>query len=273
MIRKKSKSNQVTKSSKITDDIITLYTAPELQDPENDSEDDTQAKVAEFDEDYESDDVEQQLSEFRKKNLVILSDVDKKYRGSLVSRRDLVDSDDAENSEDDQDDAMVESASESNEGNTENSDSDNQSSALSDEEKESNDDEDNESENNEKEELGDEDSNFDEYGSDNEEESKNYDQENQCNKTSLFPKSNDSTSNVQKGLCVQNQLKLWEKCLEMRIHSQKILNVSNSLPSSSLFERFISNDKSFKDEADKTVANISELLDKMVELQTTLVSR
>lgn len=263
MIRKTPKKKLITKSSKITDDIVTLYTAPKLQDPESDSEDDTQAKVAEFDEEYESDDVEQQLSEFRKKNLVILSDVDKKYRGSLVTRQDLNDeSDDSVKSDNDSyqknGDSLNESESE-NDGSQDIESSDNVESSVDENSDKSEEDlnhEDDESEIAEKSDL----------------ESESGEKEDQNDKTSLFPNSSDSTSNVQKGLCVQNQLKIWEKCLEMRIHSQKILNISNSLPSSNVFDQFLSNDD-FKQEADKTIENVGELLDKMLELQTSLVSR
>lgn len=74
-----------------------------LLDPEIDSEDETTAKVTDYDLNAEFDndiDPVSALSDIRKKNVKLLHDVDPKYRGKLSSRKDFeIDSNEIEEDE------------------------------------------------------------------------------------------------------------------------------------------------------------------------------
>lgn len=76
----------------LSDKIAELMAPRRLLDPEIDSEDETAAKVADYDLDGEFDDnidPVSALSDIRKKNVKLLHDVDPKYRGKLTSRKDF----------------------------------------------------------------------------------------------------------------------------------------------------------------------------------------
>lgn len=76
----------------------------------------------------------------------------------------------------------------------------------------------------------------------------------------------------EKGVCVQNQLCIWEKLLEIRIQSQKMLNNANSLPAPDIFEKF-NDDIRFKDTAKEVQINTERLLEKLIEAQVTLANQ
>lgn len=93
----------------LSDKIAELMAPRRLLDPEIDSEDETAAKVIDYDLDAEFDDnidPVSVLSDIRKKNVKLLHDVDPKYRGKLSSRKDFeMDSNESERSEPESDDA------------------------------------------------------------------------------------------------------------------------------------------------------------------------
>lgn len=98
------------KQKPILSDKIAEFMAPRrLMDPEIDSEDETAAKVTDYDLDAEFDDNIDPvlvLSDIRKKNVKLLHDVDQKYRGKLSSRKDFeMDSNESEGSEPESNDA------------------------------------------------------------------------------------------------------------------------------------------------------------------------
>lgn len=109
----KSKLNSFKMSNKkqkpiLSDKIAELLAPRRLLDPERDSEDETAAKVTDYDLDAEFDDnidPVSALSDIRKKNVKLLHDVDPKYRGKLSSRKELeMDSNESEKSEPESDD-------------------------------------------------------------------------------------------------------------------------------------------------------------------------
>lgn len=83
------------------------------------------------------------------------------------------------------------------------------------------------------------------------------------------PQTDDSLS---KGFCVQNQLQIWEKLLEVRIHSHKMLIKANSLPQPTKFEQ-LSENSEFSDLANDTVDQVSRLVSQMRDLQSLLLNR
>lgn len=93
----------------LSDKIAELMAPRRLLDPEIDSEDETAAKVTDYDLDGEFDDnidPVSALSDIRKKNVKLLHDVDPKYRGKLSSRKDFeIASNESEESEAEPDDA------------------------------------------------------------------------------------------------------------------------------------------------------------------------
>jgi protein AATF/BFR2 len=79
---------------------------------------------------------------------------------------------------------------------------------------------------------------------------------------------------IKKGVCVQNQLKIWEKLLEVRIKSQKMLITANSLPDfDSHLELVTLEDSEFSEKVEKACDGLHGLLDNLLELQSTLVNK
>lgn len=78
---------------------------------------------------------------------------------------------------------------------------------------------------------------------------------------------------INKGVCVQNQLQIWEKLLEVRIHSQKMLIKANSLPQPTKFEQLKSENAEFSELANDTVDKVSTLVSQMRDLQSLLMKQ
>lgn len=244
------------KPKSISEKISELFTVESLADPENDPTDETTARTSEIT--VDEIDVSHKFSDIRKRNSVLLKDIDQKYRG-VVSKRSLDNDSEDGNSEEEEGDSEDEDDSEgnfvkSNKLNySENGDFD-----------ESNSDEDeNEDEDDDDDDDGDENSSEDEINSDEEDELIQHDN---------LLVTNPEESNVNKGVCVKSQLRIWEKMLEMRIHSQKMLLTANSYPSSDYFEKF-SSDEKFIEQSNLAAENVESLLGNLLELQSTLISR
>lgn len=89
--------------------------------------------------------------------------------------------------------------------------------------------------------------------------------------TRILPKQ-QKDEHLGKGVCVQNQLQIWEKLLEVRIHSQKMLMKANSLPQPSKFEKFSTNEE-FSELANNAVDQVSRLVSQMRDLQSLLLNQ
>lgn len=278
-----------TTQSNISDKINEILAPKELHDPEYNSDDETIAKTR-F---YQSDDELQsnlELSHIRKKNVRMLQDIDVKYSGKISSRKEMdqlncvsseyeesesegdtrgfsmrikeLDSDDElstdgfqnqESNDNMQDSAAEEDDDENFEsGQDEGSDS-GEEEALSIDEDES----DYDGGDIMADEAGVMRSESDEDGSKIDEDESKVDEQSQISK------------DVQKGVAIQNQLLIWEKLLEIRIHSQKVLLKANSLPQTDSFQQFTSHDE-FNVAVQKTSNNVENLLSKMCSLQKAL---
>lgn len=88
----------------------------------------------------------------------------------------------------------------------------------------------------------------------------------------ILPKQ-QTDDQLNKGVCVQNQLQIWEKLLEVRIHSQKMLIKANSLPQPSKFEHLTTTSEEFSELANETVDKVSTLLSQMRDLQSLLMNQ
>lgn len=270
MIKKKS---QITS---IGDKINELLAPKALLDPEYNSDDETIAKTRR----YESEDEQDQpveLSHIRKKNVRMLQDIDAKYSGKISSRNEL-----------DRDSTDYEESSDSA--------ADTEGFSLELKELGSDDDDDNVgtddevSKDSDKEDVAIEDDTEDEDSHIRDEEASSFDEDESDfgggdilaereddEMTDPEPEKDDEkqlqiNKDVQKGVSIQNQLQIWEKLLEIRIHSQKMLLKANSLPQPNHFQQLASK-SSFDEEASKTVKNVENLLTKMCNLQKALVNQ
>lgn len=240
------------KKKSISDQINEILKPKELTE----EADEIEAKFEEF---TETGDRPNQLSDIRRQTARSLSELDSKYKGKVVSRKQL------EAEEDPSEDPSEDEA-------------DQKYASGSDEDVESEYDEDGEdSEGGEEEsddELGSEDD-YDDDGLDLSQFTKSKQSFNSTSedKTQLL-KTSSLNEEIQKGVCVQNQLKIWEKLLEVRIKSQKMLITANSLPDfDAQLELTSLDDSAFAERVEITCDSLHGLLDNFLELQSTLVNR
>lgn len=223
----------MTKNRSINDQIVELLKPKEIQDPEADGDELTLAKVSEFDEGIEEN--ERKLSDFRKRNVTDVTKTDKKYKGEVVSRAEL--EDEFESSEDDNLEEEYATDTEDEE--------------ELDEEEEEEDDNDDEDENTESEDSDARQETF------------------ESQKTQIL-RPEAQSEKVRQGKAVKIQLQLWEKLLEMRIKSQKLLTLANSLPFGDTYQR-LNQDEKFMEAISSTTDTLFTLLNKHRTLQSTLV--
>ncbi|XP_035730521.1 protein AATF-like [Vespa mandarinia] len=205
---------------------------------------DTKAKVVErYEESDDSEDITKQ-SKFRKQNVQFLDELDKRYEGKKVSRKDVYE--------------------EAHEGNNDYEELDSM------EEDETNDYMDVE---NDDEDLSDE--NKDEELTEGSEDEEDIDKDNplyrERDRDANF-KTMSATNvkeEMEKGQCIQSQLRLWESLLEVRIKLQKCLANSNQMPQYDTHKSF-RNDTDFMKRTNEAKSKLTLLLDNMLNLQSTL---
>jgi protein AATF/BFR2 len=190
--------------------------------------DEIEAKFEEFDENVET---FNGASNIRKQQAKELSELDSKYEGKAVSRKELESDEESFESDGDEEESFEESENE--------------------EESESSQDE-------------------------NEDDFDDIDLSQFNNKKSEDPKLIKETSEeIQKGACVQNQLKIWEKLLEVRIKAQKMQISANGLPNFDAYLALSEQEEGlqFLEKYESTCDNVYGLLDNLLELQTTLCQK
>lgn len=278
-----------SKKKSLSDTISELLLPQPLLDPEIDADDETRAREHAYDaadDDDQLGEIDARFSDIRKKNAKLLQDVDRKYSGKIASRKDFEESDkedDDEEEDDDDEDAELAYENSSDEepvGAAEDTDSEDYSEEEADEEDDiavegASDDED------------------DDDGSDDDDDDTDASDFDDNDDIDLAPKrakladvdaddAPDSTVTVkpvnvsaelQKGHSVQNQLHIWEKLLEMRIHSQKILIQANTLPSHEKLAVMADQSAELVAAADTVSGSVSNMLDKLTELQQLLVGQ
>lgn len=259
------------KSQSISDKIHDILKPKEIYD-DDDHEDDV-PRYEEFDEQFE---INNKLSAIRKQNVKQLNELDSKYKGKVVSRKEMEQEENSERSSDEGSDSEQENganndyATDSDEEDVEEEEnSDEQDDVNSDQEMDSNEDDDED----------DDEEDYDDDGDDldlsqfTKNKSENGHNTSVKDSTKLI-KNTSANEEVQKGVSVQNQLKVWEKLLEVRIKSQKMLITANSLPDFKENVSLSSNDDGqFKEQMTGAVDGLYGLLDNLLELQTTLVNR
>ncbi|CAG9765724.1 unnamed protein product [Ceutorhynchus assimilis] len=238
----------MNKKPSLADKIAGVLSAVPTQfDPDDENLDETRAKLTEIEElqhEIDNDIDYALLSKFRKQNVDLLADVDQRYAGKRGNRKSLKgESSDEEGSDGDGagNDSEVNSDEDSNDANA----SDEQPSDSEDVSGE-------ESENENSEasiDLSDtEDTNF------------------------QHMTETNVSEQVNKGLCVRNQMNIWESLLEMRIQMQKSLVAANKLPQKSKFKEVLS-DTDFKNKVKETKDSLGNVLDKFLDLQNLLIKK
>jgi protein AATF/BFR2 len=239
------------KGNSIADQINSILKPKELHEERDENE----ARLENFDEQIE---VNNQLSDIRKQTARHLGELDSKYKGKVVSRKELGLEADSESSENDHD-LLSEDGSEESELGEEGEEEEEQS---DDDEESGSGDESDDSE----EDLDDFD--ISQFSSQKDPASSNAD-----DKTVLVTKSS-ANEEVKRGVCVQNQLKVWEKLLEARIKAQKMLITANSLPDyDSFIELSEVEDSPFAEKIEDACDGLYNMLDNFLELQSILVER
>lgn len=237
----------MSKKRNINDQIVEILKPREIQDPEEADVDDlTSAKLSVFDEQCdEQEEGRKRLSDIRKRQVTDVTKTHRKYKGQVVSRAELEKDFEASSSDEEVDEDGEKYA-------TDTDDDDDALEASSvDGEEES--DEEQESEGHEEQNEEDSDASSDM-------------QPNQI----LRPEA--LSEKVRQGKAVKVQLQLWEKLLEMRIKSQKLLTLANSLPFGEAFNGLNSNSE-FSNAVSSTTDTLLDLLGKNRDLQKTLVEQ
>ena len=264
----------VKKKESIADEINEILKPKELTE----ETDEVEAKFEEFNEFEERDSKVNQVSDIRRQTARSLSELDSKYKGKVVSRKELEAEDDISDSSDNDDDLEDEEESdiEAGSGDEVNDATDSGEEHEEDEEDQS--------------EASDEDDSNASEGSDEDDDDdfqddfdiSQYAKPQNSSSSATSPrdiksqllKSSSLNEEIKKGFCVQNQLKIWEKLLEVRIKSQKMLITANSLPSfDDHLELSSLDDSTFSEKVEKTCDGVHRLLDNLLELQSTLVNR
>lgn len=216
------------------------------------------------------------ISDFRKRNVNLLSEVSKKYEGQVVSRKDFQDSGSEDSARDEtkhsknnhkqasddseatDDESVDEAQVQNNVKPNINTDSEDLSSAeesddysITNFKKQLQSDDDEEEE---------EDEGID--GQEDNETSYDLNQLSEPMKEDFeHVKKQNISEEAKKGICVRNQLLLWESLLEMRIHLQRCMNTANQMPLPEKYNE-LENNEEFIAESNTAKTNVACVLDK-----------
>ncbi|XP_046970272.1 protein AATF-like [Vanessa cardui] len=276
--------NKKTPKSILSDKIADALTVKPRADIEDDHVFNTKPSTISRN-DLSSSDSEDEaaISDFRKRNVNLLSEISKKYEGQVVSRKDIDagDSDDGSSSNDDTNthnasiSEKLSKASISNDDSEEESDDYNITNSLKqlensrDEDSDGSDKESDETDNQENDDDDDDDDD------DEEDEGEGYDisqMDEPVKEEFEHVKKQNMSEEAKKGTCVRNQLLIWENLLEMRIHLQRCMNTANRMPFNDVYNELKSCNE-FVDEASVTVHNVANVLDKFLVLQNLLLNK
>ncbi|XP_038211487.1 protein AATF [Zerene cesonia] len=262
---KQKKNTKQTLSDRIAD-ALTIKPRADIEDDEIFNT--KPSTVTRADYSSSSDEDETVISDFRKRNVNLLSDISKKYEGKVVSKKEL-----EENSSNDQ---VSDDESDNNENEKETKpgkglsseedtgdESDDYSITKFQKQLQSDSDDEKSSDNDDGDQESDE--------SDNEGEGYDISQMEEPIKEQFeHVKKQDVSEEAKKGICVRNQLLIWEGLLEMRIHLQRCMSTANKMPMSNIYKELkVNND--FAEESSKTINNVSTILDKFLTLQSMLL--
>ncbi|EDW63552.1 protein Aatf [Drosophila virilis] len=264
MLRKSKKQAQT-----VAEKVSKLLAHPNDSGSDNDSDIDatTKARVVDFEDEYDLPDA--RSTDFRKRNVKLLSEQSERYKGRISSRKEFEQEEEEEEQEESEDEEGAELAYEESDSeeeatstlqatNGKHSDEDDDSS-MEDYENEGQQEEDDEEEDDD-----------DDDDDDDENESENVDSDEDVNE--IMPKTNQQAE-VQKGLCVQNQLRIWERLLELRINTQKVTSKANQLPSPETLKALSENNEELKLVLNEAQERSAKLLEQLLALQAALTEQ
>lgn len=201
------------------------------------------------------------ISDFRKRNVNLLSDISKKYEGT-VSRRNLKSSSEGSDSEtqgkDTKDRSVVADSDDTDNKSKEDSvvsDDESDDYSITQFKKQLESDESGQSG---------EDSNEDSGEDGEDDDGEGYDisqMEEPVKEEFEHVKKQNVSEEAKKGNSVRNQLLLWEGLLEMRIHLQRCMNTANKMPMSGCYGQLKQNNE-FVEETVSTVNNVTNVLER-----------
>lgn len=277
MLRKSKKQPET-----VADKVNKLLAHPNESDSAEDSDFDvtTGPRLADFEE-GEYDIPDARSTSFRKRNVKLLSEESSRYKGKISSRKELAEE------EEDEDDTEGYEQSDSEEADDQLSyeESDDEKDALAafnkklqvekvaatavevnrhSEEDEK--DEDDSDEGNSGEEDNEECEEEDEYD-DNDEEGA---EEDTIKTSDVMSTCHDHDAEIQKGICVQNQLRIWERLLELRINTQKFISKANQLPAPETLKILATENEELQSVLDEAQDRSSKLLQQLLALQSAL---
>lgn len=275
---KQKKSSKTTLSEKIAD-ALTVKPRADIEDDQVFGTKPHTVSRADFSSSDSEDDAA--ISDFRKRNVNLLSDISKKYQGQVVSQKETEeDSSDGFEESDSENDISAQNisledqddSSEASEGSVPEKKSQPQTKSkhklASDSEELSSGEESEDysitkiqkqinGESSEDEEADDDEGDDDEEG-------EGYDiseMPEPLKENFEHVKKQNVSEEAKKGACVRNQLLIWEGLLEMRIHLQRCVNTANQMPLPDTFGDLKQNNE-FVDDCNTTKANITTVLDK-----------
>ncbi|XP_017041421.1 protein Aatf [Drosophila ficusphila] len=257
MLRKSKKEPQT-----VADKVSKLLAHPNESDSEEDSDFDvaTGPRLVDFVEEYDLPDA--RSTDFRKRNVKLLSEQSDRYKGKISSRKELNEEDEdqelsyEESDEDDED--MADFKQQLQTGDPEESNED-EGSEESVDEGEADEDDSQDSEGEDEDDDGSE-----EVDTDDE------DAENDTIKPEDVMSKTNHQAEIQKGLCVQNQLRIWERLLELRINTQKFTSKANKLPAPEVLKELGSENEELQSVLNEAQERSSKLLEQLLALQSAL---
>ncbi|KFB51634.1 AGAP007394-PA-like protein [Anopheles sinensis] len=250
------------KPATLSDKINKLFEPDKAKDQSEESGDETAPKFSEFDEVPDETFRNAALSEFRKRNIKFLEDFDRKYKGAVSSRKEVLDGEESETDADTDEDT--------------------------DDHDKSGNDGDEFDDNTEDDDEGEEDDDGDEGLSDspraksilflkpsnhNDEDSEASQDESADESLQDDDESEDDQDASFAEYLEKNQLKLWERMLEMRIKLQPCLITANSLPPADVCAKLRNESEEFRDKVEQVTETVAEAMDRFLELQETLLGR
>ncbi|XP_039487572.1 protein Aatf [Drosophila santomea] len=293
MLRKSKKQPQT-----VAEKVSKLLAHPNESDSAEDSDFDvaTGPRLVDFEEE-EYDLPDARSTDFRKRNVKLLSEQSDRYKGKISSRKELDEDEDGD--DDDEQELSYEESDEDDEdladfkqklkaGGAEDSEEEtaagHSESGEESEEIESNltdfkkkfeagdfkydeEEDDDSEEDHSQESEGDDD---DDDGEDEDNDSEDDEAEDDTIKPSDVMSKTNHQAEIQKGLAVQNQLRIWERLLELRINTQKFTSKANQLPAPDTLTKLASENDELQSVLNEAQERSSKLLQQLLALQSAL---
>ncbi|KAI8097241.1 apoptosis antagonizing transcription factor-domain-containing protein [Halteromyces radiatus] len=90
-------------------------------------------------------------------------------------------------------------------------------------------------------------------------------------KDMLSQLAKNTSSDIEKGQHVRQQLTLWDNCLETRIRIQKAVELANQLPQIDKLSDIVEKDDNIKQDVNKVKGELRDVIDELMDLRTALL--